>query len=284
MIFELLSLLVIVTFFTLTLARKSRKGPNLPPGPTPLPIIGHLHLIGPLIHHTFHNLASRYGPLMNIKLGSISVIVVSSPDLAREFLKTHDFFVAGTDTSAASLEWALSELINYPRVLQKAREEIDREAFRLHPSIPMITRKCVQECEIGGYRIPLNSMLFVNMWSIGRNPKYWDNPMEFRPERFLDNQVDMKGQHYELLPFGSGRRICAGMALALQELPAALAAVIQCFDFEVVGSGGEIVKGEKPVDMSERPGLTVPKATDLVCVPTARAGINLETLLSASSG
>ncbi|CAN1847035.1 Licodione synthase, partial [Linum perenne] len=509
MIFELLSLLVIVTFFTLTLARKSRKGPNLPPGPTPLPIIGHLHLIGPLIHHTFHNLASRYGPLMNIKLGSISVIVVSSPDLAREFLKTHeinfsmrastiaidcltyntisfafapygaywkfikkistfellgnrmlnqfrpirteelhsllrllqqksqdrgkvnlsqellrfannvicqmmlglrasgtdgdaevarglardvtlifgefnvsdflwflrkwdvqgfkrrsedirrrfdnllegivskreeqrrrnggekrrqaadfldlmldviddeaaeikltrdhvkalvlDFFVAGTDTSAASLEWALSELINYPRVLQKAREEIDRvvgptrlveesdgpnlvyinavikEAFRLHPSIPMITRKCVQECEIGGYRIPLNSMLFVNMWSIGRNPKYWDNPMEFRPERFLDNQVDMKGQHYELLPFGSGRRICAGMALALQELPAALAAVMQCFDFE-------IVKGEKPVDMSERPGLTVPKATDLVCVPTARAGINLETLLSASSG
>ncbi|CAN1283072.1 Cytochrome P450 93B2 [Linum perenne] len=90
MIFELLSLVAIVAFFALTLARKSRKGPSLPPGPTSLPIIGHLHLIGPLIHRTFDNLASRYGPLMNIKLGSISVIVVSSPELAREFLKTHE--------------------------------------------------------------------------------------------------------------------------------------------------------------------------------------------------
>ncbi|CAN1283070.1 Cytochrome P450 93B2 [Linum perenne] len=508
MIFELLSLVAIVAFFALTLARKSRKGPSLPPGPTSLPIIGHLHLIGPLIHRTFDNLASRYGPLMNIKLGSISVIVVSSPELAREFLKTHeinfsmrpitiaidyltfdnmsfafapygpywkfmkklstvellgtrmmgefrptrteelhgllgllrqksqdrgivnvsqellrfannvicqmmmgirasgtegeaevarglardvsrifgefnvsdfvwfmrkwdiqgfkrrsedirrrfdnllegimterekvrdeerrrngggkprvavdfldlmldviedeaaefkltrdhfkalalDFFTAGTDSTATSLEWALSELINNPKVLQKAREEIDRvvgptrlveesdspnlvyinavikEAFRLHPTSPMITRKCVQESEIGGYRIPLNSTLFVNMWSIGRNPKYWDDPLEFRPERFMDNHVDIKGQHYELLPFGSGRRLCPGMALALQELPTTLAALIQCFDFEV---------GEKPVDMSERPGLTVPKANDLVCVPTARAGIDLETLLSS---
>ncbi|CAN1283078.1 Licodione synthase [Linum perenne] len=216
-----------------------------------------------------------------------------------------DFFTAGTDSTATSLEWALSELINNPKVLQKAREEIDRvvgptrlveesdspnlvyinavikEAFRLHPTSPMITRKCVQESEIGGYRIPLNSTLFVNMWSIGRNPKYWDDPLEFRPERFMDNHVDIKGQHYELLPFGSGRRLCPGMALALQELPTTLAALIQCFDFEVVGPAGKIVKGEKPVDMSERPGLTVPKANDLVCVPTARAGIDLETLLSS---
>ncbi|CAI0452082.1 unnamed protein product [Linum tenue] len=512
MIVELL--LAILAFFALATARAKWASGKLPPGPIALPIIGHLHLIGPLIHHTFHALSAKHGPLMHLRLGSISAIVASSPDMAREFLKTHelcfsmragtivtnyvtydnisfafapygaywkfikkistfellgnrmlaqflpirsqelrsllgllheksrdrgrvnlsqellrfsnniicmmmlgirasgtegeaevarrlardvtqifgefnvsdfvwflrkwdlqgfkrrsedirrrfdellerivnereavreeerrrdggkrreardfldmmldviedenaeikltrdhvkalvlDFFTAGTDTSAASLEWALSELINYPKVLQKAREEIDRvvgpdrlveesdgpnlvyihavikEAFRLHPAIPMITRKCVQECEIGGYKIPENSMLFVNMWSVGRNPKYWADPLEFRPERFLDSHVDMKGQHFELLPFGSGRRICAGMSLALQELPAALAAVIQCFDFEVVGPDGEVVRGkEHPVDMSERQGLTVPKATDLVCVPVARAPKVLATL------
>ncbi|XP_057955719.1 cytochrome P450 93B2-like isoform X2 [Malania oleifera] len=217
-----------------------------------------------------------------------------------------DFFTAGTDTSATAVEWTLSELINHPAVLERAREEIDRvigrtrlveesdspnlpyiqaimkESFRLHPPVPLIVRKSLQDSTIAGYTIPANTMLFVNTWSIGRDPNYWDNPSEFRPERFLEPgteengfrsgpNVDVKGQHFQLLPFGSGRRGCPGLALAMQELPAVLAALIQCFDWKVVGWGGEKMNGgDAAVDMEERPGMTVPRAHDLVCVPVAR--------------
>ncbi|CAN0853972.1 Cytochrome P450 93B2 [Linum grandiflorum] len=101
MIVETLSLLAVVIFLALTLARKALHGKSLPPGPTSLPFIGHLHLLGPVIHQTFDTMASRYGPLMNIKLGSISAIVVSSPDLAREFLKTHELNFSMRPTSIA---------------------------------------------------------------------------------------------------------------------------------------------------------------------------------------
>ena len=83
--------------------------------------------------------------------------------------------------------------------------------------------------------------------------------------------MDIRGQHFQLLPFGTGRRICPGINLAMQELPTLLAAMIQCFDFKLVGPHGEIMDGENAVvDMDERPGLTAPRAHDLVCVPIAR--------------
>ncbi|KAL3530688.1 hypothetical protein ACH5RR_010010 [Cinchona calisaya] len=131
----------------------------------------------------------------------------------------------------------------------------------------MISRKSVNECIVAGHTIPPNTLLFVNIWSIGRNPKYWENPLEFRPKRFLEpiktgdddpitrNFIDVKGQHFEFLPFGSGRRGCPGMVLAMQELLAVVAVMMQCFDFETT----------KSVDMAERPGLTSPRATDLIC-------------------
>ena len=204
---------------------------------------------------------------------------------------------AATDTTAIVLEWALAELINHPEVLRKAQKEIDevvgksrlaeesdcprlqylqaiiKETFRLHPPIPMISRKSIQECKINGCTIPAHSLLFVNIWGIGRDPKVWENPYKFQPERFLksneaDNSsglIDVKGFHYQLLPFGTGRRGCPGISLAMQELPTTLAAMIQCFDWKVatLNTGGV-------VDMTERPGLTAPRAQDLECVPVAR--------------
>ncbi|KAE8038975.1 hypothetical protein FH972_011432 [Carpinus fangiana] len=213
-----------------------------------------------------------------------------------------DFFAAGTDTTAIATEWALAELINHPMVLEKARKEINnivrncrlvkesdvpnlpyiqaiiKETLRLHPPLPMVTRKCIEDCKIGNYVIPANTLLFVNVWAIGRDPNYWKNPLDFEPERFLKSNekgnmghIDIRGQHFQLLPFGSGRRICPGINLAMQELPTLLAAMIQCFDFKLVGPHGEIMDGENAVvDMDERPGLTAPRAHDLVCVPIAR--------------
>jgi cytochrome P450 len=143
----------------------------------------------------------------------------------------------------------------------------------------MISRKSTQECKINGYTIPANSLLFVNMWSIGRDSKYWTHPSEFEPERFLkpngdmcneSASVDFKGQHYQLLPFGTGRRSCPGLALAMQELSTTLPAMIQCFEWKVAGSQGEKINGNVAVDMTEWPGLTVPRAHDLVCIPVPR--------------
>ncbi|XP_059429238.1 licodione synthase-like [Corylus avellana] len=214
-----------------------------------------------------------------------------------------DFFAAGTDTTAIATEWALAELINHPMVLEKARKEIDnvvrnsrlvkesdvpnlpyiqaiiKETLRLHPPVPMVTRECIQDCKIGNYVIPADTLLFVNVWAIGRDPNYWKNPLDFEPERFLQSSdqkgnmghIDIRGQHFQLLPFGSGRRICPGINFAMQELPTLLAAMIQCFDFKLVGPRGETMDGESVVvNMDERPGLTAPRAHDLMCVPIAR--------------
>lgn len=196
-----------------------------------------------------------------------------------------DFFTAGTDTTAITTEWAISELINNPNVLKKAQQEIDKvvgsdrllqesdapnlpylqaiikETFRLHPPIPLLTRKSVSDCVINGYKIPAKTLLFVNIWSMGRNPKYWGSPMVFRPERFLEKEnasIDVKGQHFELLPFGTGRRGCPGMLLGIQEVIIIIGTMIQCFDWKLPDGYG-------PVDMTERPGLTAPRANDLVC-------------------
>lgn len=108
-----------------------------------------------------------------------------------------------------------------------------------------------------------------------RNPKLWKNPLEFRPERFLKNgegdSIDVRGQHFQLLPFGSGRRMCPGVSLAMQEVPALLGAIIQCFDFKVVDhKTGMILNDVGDIDVDERPGLTAPRVNNLLCVPVER--------------
>ncbi|KAK7400642.1 hypothetical protein VNO78_11871 [Psophocarpus tetragonolobus] len=216
-----------------------------------------------------------------------------------------DFFSAGTDSTAVATDWALAELINNPRVLQKAREEIysvvgkDRlideadiqnlpyiraivkETFRMHPPLPVVKRKCVAECEINGCVIPEGALILFNVWAVGRDPKYWNRPLEFRPERFLETgaegevtPIDLRGQHFQLLPFGSGRRMCPGVNLATSGMATFLASLIQCFDLQVVGSQGQILKGdEAKVSMEERAGLTVPREHSLICVPLARSDV-----------
>ncbi|KAK4763386.1 hypothetical protein SAY86_009154 [Trapa natans] len=220
----------------------------------------------------------------------------SEMKLTRNHMKAFflDFFTAGTDTSAALLEWALAELINNQRVVEKAKEEINtvvgtdrlvqesdipslpylqaiiKETFRLHPPIPMVTRMCTEEAVVSGYTIPPQTVVHINIWAIGRDPKVWERPMVFEPERFLNDDIDVKGHNYELLPFGSGRRGCPGISLAMLELPEALAAMLQCFDWKACDPDGNIMSS---VDMSERGGLTTPRATDLVCLPTPRLDV-----------
>ncbi|KAL6131088.1 hypothetical protein ACLB2K_069466 [Fragaria x ananassa] len=209
-----------------------------------------------------------------------------------------DLFTASTDTTAIAMEWALAELINHPAVLEKAWEEIDRvvgngriveesdgpnlpyiqaiikETFRLHPPVPMVTRISVEDCKVGEYVIPTNTILFVNNWAIGRDSKNWEKPLDFWPERFLEggdqtSGMDVRGQHFQFLPFGSGRRICPGINLTMKMVPSLVGAMIQCFDWKVIPSK-KMNNIDGVVEMDERPGLTTPRAHDLVCFPVAR--------------
>ncbi|CAG7902196.1 unnamed protein product [Brassica rapa] len=188
--------------------------------------------------------------------------------------------VAGTDTTAVTLEWAMANLVKYPDVLAKAKTELNNvvsskgrlmeesdtsnctylnnvisETLRLYPAGPMLVpHESSVDCKVAGYDIPRGTWLFINAWAIQRDPKEWDEPEAFKPERF--DSEELKTHHGKFLPFGIGRRACPGMGLAQIVLSSALGSLIQCFDWER--------DDEMAVDMSEGTGLTMPKAVPLV--------------------
>ncbi|KAL5560725.1 hypothetical protein UlMin_036936 [Ulmus minor] len=198
-----------------------------------------------------------------------------------------DLFIAGSDTSAITTEWAMAELLRQPSVLQKARKElsqvigsnreveesdtdklpylqaITKETLRLHPAVPLLLPyKATKDAEINGYTIPKGTQVLVNAWAIGRDPKYWDEPDSFKPERFLDSNVDYKGRDFEYIPFGAGRRICPGLPLAERMVHLMLASVIHCFDWK-------LPQGMSPeeLDMRDQFGVTLKKAVPLCAIP-----------------
>ncbi|KAK3016872.1 hypothetical protein RJ639_005887 [Escallonia herrerae] len=184
--------------------------------------------------------------------------------------------LAGTDTSAVTIEWALSLLLNHPEVLAKARDELDNqvghnrladepdlpklhylhsivnETLRLFPAAPLLVpHESSDDSTVGGFDVPRGTMLLVNAWALHRDPNIWDDPTTFRPERFEGGA----GEAYKFVPFGIGRRQCPGAGLANRVVALALAALIQCFEWERVS--------EDLVDLSEGVGLTMPKALAL---------------------
>ncbi|KAI3840698.1 hypothetical protein MKW92_012686 [Papaver armeniacum] len=201
-----------------------------------------------------------------------------------------DMITAGMDTTAISVEWAMAELIKNPRVQEKAQEELDRvvgtervmteldfsnlpylmsiakEALRLHPPTPlMLPHKANANVKIGGYDIPKGSNVHVNVWAVARDPAVWKEPFEFRPERFMEEDVDMKGHDYRLLPFGAGRRVCPGAQLGINLVASMLGHLLHHFCWNPTDG----VKPEE-LDMSENPGLVTYMRTPLQAVPTPR--------------
>ncbi|KAI3511655.1 hypothetical protein L1887_18812 [Cichorium endivia] len=201
-----------------------------------------------------------------------------------------DVFVAGTDTTFGSLVWSTSELIRHPRVMKKAQEEVTRtaqgrsmilekdlenmqylkaiikETLRLHTPLPLLVpRESTKDVKLMGYNIPAGTQATVNAWAIGRDPSVWEEPEEFRPERFLNCSTDYKGLHFEFLPFGGGRRGCPGIPFAIVILELALANVLYKFDLALPDG----VDG-KDLDMSEKYGFTVHKKFPLLVEATSR--------------
>ncbi|TXG52937.1 hypothetical protein EZV62_022106 [Acer yangbiense] len=144
-------------------------------------------------------------------------------------------------------------------------QAIVKETLRLYPVAPLSgPRVAVEDCTIAGFHIPAGTHLVVNLWKLHRDPSVWVNPSEFIPERFIIDhpKLDVRGLLFECLPFGSGRRKCPGISLVLQVLHLTLARLLHTFELGMVS--------DATVDMSEGPGLTVPKATPLEVVLTPR--------------
>ena len=142
-----------------------------------------------------------------------------------------------------------------------------KETLRLHPVAPLLVpRESTEEIVINEYFVPKKSRIIVNCWAIGRDPNVWsENVEDFFPERFIDSDIGLRGRHFQLLPFGSGRRGCPGMHLGLTNVWLVVAQLAHCFD-------GELPNGMSPneLDMSEKFALTVPRANHLLAISTYR--------------
>lgn len=191
---------------------------------------------------------------------------------------------AGTDTSSVTIEWAVSLLLNHPKVLKRARADIDKnigherlvqetdlpnlpyiqciinETLRLFPAGPLLVpHEPSEACIIGGFDVARGTIVMVNAWAIHRDPMIWDDPLSFKPERF--EKMGNVNEGCRFIPFGMGRRQCPGSGLANRVVGMALASLIQCFEWERVG--------EELVGLSEGKGLTIPKDETLeaMCKP-----------------
>lgn len=149
-----------------------------------------------------------------------------------------------------------AKIINLPYL-----DAVIKETMRLHLAAPLLApHKTETQVKLGKYTIPKNTQILVNAWAIARDPRYWENPMMFMPERFLLNQVDYKGKHFEFIPFGSGRRRCPGMPLAHRLVRLLLASFVYHFDWE-------LPHAKEEMDMNTIFGLTLLKAIPLVAIP-----------------
>ncbi|KAL2932427.1 hypothetical protein RDABS01_023818 [Bienertia sinuspersici] len=193
-----------------------------------------------------------------------------------------DLIIAGTDSSAQTMQWVIAELINHPHVLRKVREEIKlvvgitrlvkesdipklpylqavvKETLRLHPAAPITTRLCRESCKVEDFDIPKNTPVAINLYTIMRDPNIWENPNDFIPERMLDLNTDSKGQSFNFIPFGAGRRGCPATLLAFAVMNTVIAATVQCFDWKI-----DSVK----VNMQSGKGMSLGMAHPLRCVP-----------------
>jgi cytochrome P450 len=205
-----------------------------------------------------------------------------------------DMFAAGTDTSSLVLEFAMAELMRNPDLMTKLQTEVRnntpegqemvaeenlatmsylravvKETLRLHPPAPLLVpHLSTADCEVlDGYTVPAGTRVIVNAWAIGRDPESWEKPEEFMPERFVvvDGGIDFKGNDFQFLPFGAGRRICPGLNFGLATVEIMLANLVYCFDWELP-DGME----EEDIDMTEVFGVTIHPKEKLHLVPKPR--------------
>ena len=195
--------------------------------------------------------------------------------------------------SSTTIEWALADAIHDPRIIKKTQAELEeaigkdrrveesdidflcylcylhtvvKKMLHLHPPVPLLVpHRAESSCEVAGYMIPKNSQVLVNAWAIGRDPTIWNEPLEFKPERFMESELEYKGQNFELIPFGAGRRICPGLPLAHRMVHVIIASLLHSFNWSLPDG----MTGQK-MNMTEKFGITLQRASPLIAVPSPR--------------
>ncbi|KAM0982338.1 hypothetical protein ACFX2I_015241 [Malus domestica] len=213
-------------------------------------------------------------------------------ELKSDHLKAllQDMFVGGSDTSWTAMIWLMTELAKNPRVMKKAQEEVRRvvgkkgfvdenvdipqmtymiccikENMRVHPPAPLLLpRETSTGVKLGGYDIPAKTQVFVSAYSVQRDPKVWDKPDEFYPERFEEKSVGFVGQEFELIPFGAGRRVCPGLGFGVASAEYVLSNLLYWFDWKLPSGGKALAE---TMDTDEVYGLTVHKKASLNLIP-----------------
>lgn len=197
-------------------------------------------------------------------------------------------FLGGIDTTAVSLVWAMAEIMKNPRVMHKLQAEIRfsvgklnnntliqesmcenlkylkmiiKETLRLHPpSVLLIPHLAQKHIKIGGFDVYPNTRIQVNVFAIGRDPNIWKNPNKFYPERFEEKDIDFRGQNFELIPFGSGRRMCPGISMSSTIMETVFGNLIYHFDWKLPNEIDDI-------NLEEEVGLIQRKKIPLCLVP-----------------
>ncbi|KAJ9559477.1 hypothetical protein OSB04_004637 [Centaurea solstitialis] len=201
-----------------------------------------------------------------------------------------DIFGGGIDTTSMAIDWAMSELVKHPRVMKKLQQEVTeiaqgksviseedlekmeylkaviKETLRLHAPLPLlIPRESTQDVKLMGYDISAGTQVIINAWALGRDSTAWEEPTEFRPERFVDNAIDYKGFHFDWIPFGGGRRRCPGIQFGVIIIELALANLVYKFNFALPNGA----KNEE-LDMSEKYGFSLTRTSSLLVKLSAR--------------
>ncbi|CAJ1952708.1 unnamed protein product [Sphenostylis stenocarpa] len=198
-----------------------------------------------------------------------------------------DILSGGVETTSSTLGWIMTELLRHPIVMQKLQGEVrnvvgDRthiteddlssmqylkavvkETVRLHPPIPLLLpRESNKDTTVMGYGIATRTQVIVNAWAIGRDGSYWEQPLEFKPERFLNSSIDVRGHDFELIPFGAGRRGCPGITFAMIEIELVLANLVHKFNWEVPNG----IMGDQTLDITETEGSTIHRKFPLMAI------------------
>ncbi|KAL2517549.1 Cytochrome [Abeliophyllum distichum] len=196
---------------------------------------------------------------------------------------------AGAGTLIATTEWAMAELLKNKEAMAKLHQELEgeimntnfvkesqlsklpylnaciKETLRLHPPIAFLPHCANSTCEVMNYTIPKNSLVLVNLWAMGHDPMIWDDPFSFRPERFLNSNLEFKGQDFEFLPFGGGRRMCPGLPYAHRQVQLILASLIYYFKWYLQNDGDPW-----QIDMDEKYAVPLQMKKPLLLLPSRR--------------
>ncbi|KFK24754.1 hypothetical protein AALP_AA8G020600 [Arabis alpina] len=179
-----------------------------------------------------------------------------------------EFLNGGTDTTATALQWIMANLVKNPEIQERLYEEVKGaeeievekmpylkavvlEGLRRHPPGHFVLPHSVTEDTVlGGYKVPKKGTINFMVAEIGRDPEVWKEPMAFKPERFMGEEVDITGSRgIKMMPFGAGRRICPGIGLAMLHLEYYVANMVKEFEWKEVQ--------EHKVDLTEKLEFTV---------------------------